>query len=572
MVNPVQIGNAIDADSLGATSAAKNPEAPFAEALDTAMTLEKPGDAATSQSATASAANVAVMTRPVRAADKTSQDDPSAEVEAVLTALGAPQQTIALMPPVFVSNEVPGGQEVHAKFEPQSRIAAVEVLPVFGKNPKETNISNAATPDAAEMVSAVASVSKELQEILPETNLIAKSQGDDDATRLTPEILQNPVGAVKTSPESGTPLPNEQAATTVEADGISFCTSDVPSTHDRVRTLSNAKLPVAPGTSVVTRPNLSANLYPTGAGEIVAKKPDSRSLEGIVESPANLHSQGEETAKHVNPQIELMARDKHPELPDARPKAAAKQMAERKTLAIPAEIAKASPEAIQTSEETTVARASSSELATSSVPQAVVIDPMARETTPVTPAILLTSASANAQRHESTGMTVAASSKDVPADAIVMASTGVDVSQIREVIQSARILEHLGRAEMQVGINTDMGHVQVRTVLQNAHVSASFGVERSELGALISAELPSLQRALEKNHLDLSSASVNTSGASAQGDHGRNAQQQRNQNGAPGYPLPAIYSDTEDEPSRQAPHWMGAANESRYFGGLSVRA
>jgi hypothetical protein len=92
------------------------------------------------------------------------------------------------------------------------------------------------------------------------------------------------------------------------------------------------------------------------------------------------------------------------------------------------------------------------------------------------------------------------------------------------VVQSARVLEHMGQTEMRVGVSTgDFGNVELRATVSQDHVGASINTSHVELRAAMMAEMPSLQRAMEQHQLRLDGLDLGANG----GSHDRGASPQQ---------------------------------------------
>lgn len=69
-------------------------------------------------------------------------------------------------------------------------------------------------------------------------------------------------------------------------------------------------------------------------------------------------------------------------------------------------------------------------------------------------------------------------------------------------LQSAKLVERLGQAELRVGVQVgDMGGVDIRTSMAHNQLTAEISVEHSELGHMLAANLPSLQNKLSEHQI-----------------------------------------------------------------------
>jgi hypothetical protein len=76
-------------------------------------------------------------------------------------------------------------------------------------------------------------------------------------------------------------------------------------------------------------------------------------------------------------------------------------------------------------------------------------------------------------------------------------------------LQAGRILERMGQSEMHVGVKTvDFGTIEVHTSLSQDRVGASLSTSHADLRSAMEAELPSLQQAISRHHLQLDAFDV----------------------------------------------------------------
>jgi flagellar hook-length control protein FliK len=95
------------------------------------------------------------------------------------------------------------------------------------------------------------------------------------------------------------------------------------------------------------------------------------------------------------------------------------------------------------------------------------------------------------------------------------------------LVQSARILERMGQTEMRVGINTaDFGSVELRASVSQDRVGAIIATAHADLRAALTAEMPSLERSMEKHQLRLDLLDSRAQPGSGSHERGGSAQQQ----------------------------------------------
>lgn len=537
MINPVQIGGTVAADVQDCAELAAMSAVPFADALSTAMTLDKKGNAKPIVIA-ASLVTGAEMVKLAKDSDNDLDDNPSAEITAMFATLASTQQAIA---------------------SPQATMIASDALATVSADINTIEMAKDATSAQAKPSLAPDAKSAAARVALPMTEKSASSSLAEEVQAIPSESLVDVFQAPIQDPTAST---TQAAQPSIVPSEEQTPLAAEPAAAEESRPLPNGATVIAVKAGELISPKRPAQQSLTNESNVAANQSALQSLEDVTESPARIDTQGEDAEIHLDRDTPPATPNEHPEVPDLRRNAVVAETAQRDSVAAPTEAAKPSPD-LQ------AARVSRPGPATPCLPPAEVVDAVTPSVVPLAPLVVSTAENGIASGHESSRSTLLAGDKVPAADSVSTVTTSSDIPHAHDLIQSARMLERLGRSEIQVGINTEMGHLEVRTVLQNANVSATFGVERAALGALISAELPSLQNALAKNHLDLSSASVNTNSAGT-GDLGRHAQQQRNQNGAPGYTLPSIYSEAEER-TRPTSLLTGTAKDSQYSGGLSVR-
>jgi hypothetical protein len=80
---------------------------------------------------------------------------------------------------------------------------------------------------------------------------------------------------------------------------------------------------------------------------------------------------------------------------------------------------------------------------------------------------------------------------------------------IGRIVNSARLSEQMGQAEMQVKLQSDaLGSISLHATLHDNQVGAAIRVEGHETHAILAAELPALERALSEKNLRVESISI----------------------------------------------------------------
>jgi len=142
------------------------------------------------------------------------------------------------------------------------------------------------------------------------------------------------------------------------------------------------------------------------------------------------------------------------------------------------------------------------------------------------------------------------------------------------VVQSARVLERMGQAEMRVGMNTaDFGNLELRASVSQDRVGASIATAHAELRAALMAEMPSLERSMEQHQLRLDLLDLGAHSGGGNQERGASAQQQpRSQSGGEaGFATTSSSSSSGDAvPSPEGP--APSAWSAPYSSGLNVHA
>jgi flagellar hook-length control protein FliK len=149
-----------------------------------------------------------------------------------------------------------------------------------------------------------------------------------------------------------------------------------------------------------------------------------------------------------------------------------------------------------------------------------------------------------------------------------------------QVTGSPQLLQKLGQSELNIALQAEaLGAVQVRTHVSGDQVGAAITVERHDVHALLSSDLPALHQALGERQLrleniSLQQAPLSHSGGTGPGD---SAARQQSQDGAPARALSSTAATTGFPASPAAngyetPAASGSAPIFDSQGRLSVRA
>ena len=180
-------------------------------------------------------------------------------------------------------------------------------------------------------------------------------------------------------------------------------------------------------------------------------------------------------------------------------------------------------------------------------PSEVLLATTARNPSPTTVPGNPASASADPQARAETGVATPKDSPPLPPPVMV---------------QSAHLLERVGQSEMRVGVNTaNFGNLELHTRVTQDRVGASITTDHLELRAAMMAEMPSLERAMEQQHLQLDN--LNLDARAGAHDHGSSGHQPGTQpGGGAGWREPAsgdrqAGDESSPPPSAIAPYSSG---------------
>jgi hypothetical protein len=112
-------------------------------------------------------------------------------------------------------------------------------------------------------------------------------------------------------------------------------------------------------------------------------------------------------------------------------------------------------------------------------------------------------------------------------------------------LQAGRILERMGQSEMHVGVKTaDFGTIEVHASLSQDRVGASLSTSHADLRSAMEAELPSLQQAISRHHLQLDAFDVASHTGGRGGDTSNHSRSRSSTNGQASPILPSRESES----------------------------
>jgi hypothetical protein len=125
-----------------------------------------------------------------------------------------------------------------------------------------------------------------------------------------------------------------------------------------------------------------------------------------------------------------------------------------------------------------------------------------------------------------------------------------------DVVKASELYQRVGGAEMRISMDTELlGSIDLRTVVHQSTVTATIGVQRSDIQTLLANELPALQHALSERNLHVEQISVLDSTIGARAGLGGNSHQQQN--------APASHAFVASTALDTIPNWT---EESQFSG------
>jgi flagellar hook-length control protein FliK len=101
-------------------------------------------------------------------------------------------------------------------------------------------------------------------------------------------------------------------------------------------------------------------------------------------------------------------------------------------------------------------------------------------------------------------------------------------ASLNDVVQASRLYQRVGGAEMHIAMDTDLlGSIDLRAVVHQSGLTATIGVQHADVQALLSSELPGLQRALSQKNLHVEQISIFGSAVGSQSNQGGSQSQQQ---------------------------------------------
>lgn len=114
------------------------------------------------------------------------------------------------------------------------------------------------------------------------------------------------------------------------------------------------------------------------------------------------------------------------------------------------------------------------------------------------------------------------------AKSLLPAFTSLPTSQA-DAVKASELYQRVGGAEMHISMDTELlGSIDLRTVVHQSTVTATIGVQRSDVQNLLANDLPALQHSLADRNLHVEQISVFDSTIGARTGFGGSSQQQQN--------------------------------------------
>jgi|HubBroStandDraft_6_1064221.scaffolds.fasta_scaffold01600_11 flagellar hook-length control protein FliK len=140
---------------------------------------------------------------------------------------------------------------------------------------------------------------------------------------------------------------------------------------------------------------------------------------------------------------------------------------------------------------------------------------------------------------QSTGTAAGSSSSgtsgaDIPAAARALPFSAQQPTSLSDVAKAGELYQRVGGAEMHISMDTELlGSIDVRAVMHQSTLTATIGVQRAEVQALLSNELPALQHSLKEQNMQVEQISVTDNSTGGRMEMSGHSQQQQNSPSAP---------------------------------------
>jgi len=118
------------------------------------------------------------------------------------------------------------------------------------------------------------------------------------------------------------------------------------------------------------------------------------------------------------------------------------------------------------------------------------------------------------------------------------------------VIQSAQVLERMGKSEIRLGLNSsNFGNIELHTSLNQDRVGATIATSHAELRTAMMAEMPTLEHAIAQHQMKLDSLQLDSRSSPPAGDRSASGGNQSGSRG--GTPGAAISSEPSEDTAAQ---------------------
>lgn len=149
-------------------------------------------------------------------------------------------------------------------------------------------------------------------------------------------------------------------------------------------------------------------------------------------------------------------------------------------------------------------------------------------------------------------------------------SSAENVQAVPTVIQSAQVLERMGKSEIRLGLNSSsFGSIELHASVNQDRVGAAIATSHAELRTAMMAEMPSLEHAIAQHQMRLDSLQLDSRSGSQTGDSSPSG---GNQSGPRGGTLATTRSSESSEDTAAEETSLPAAWTAPYSSGLNVHA
>jgi flagellar hook-length control protein FliK len=145
-------------------------------------------------------------------------------------------------------------------------------------------------------------------------------------------------------------------------------------------------------------------------------------------------------------------------------------------------------------------------------------------------------------------------------------------ASLGDVSRASEFYQRMGNSEMRIAVETDLlGTIDLHATMHQSTLTATIGVQRSDVQTLLANDLPALQHTLADQHFHIENISVHDNSAGQR--MGSSGQQENYRQNSPPHTAPAARGipGVDFSPARELdPAMTPASRLDRYATGLSI--